>query len=99
MEFILAPRMRRYGYRIGHRVPKVLALVAALLALLPMKYELKIAADNISRRASLAGKAAALGNSARYYALRVVLYLRFIWRRLTGSLYRADFFIQEKYTS
>jgi len=92
IEFILASRLRHYGYSYGMKEIKIYWLVAPFLIFLPMKYELKIAGYNIGVAKTFKGKLEALAKSAIFYILRVLLYFNYLYKKATKKIFLADSF-------
>jgi hypothetical protein len=61
-----------------------------------MKYELKILTYNFKNNRTVKDKALVLLRAAFFYALRVILYFKFIRGKINKKIFLSDFFYSEK---
>ncbi|MFH1581677.1 MAG: hypothetical protein ABIC39_06330 [Pseudomonadota bacterium] len=99
LEFILADRLKHYGYSLENKFSRTSVFLAILLTFLPMKYELKILRHNLSKGTTLRAKVRALYDGVIFYLLRVRLYLSCILKKIRKKTHLADFYLQNKYVS
>jgi len=105
IEFILEDRLKHYGYFLRNKMSKMCFIFAIFLVFLPMKYELKILFYSLKNSRSIKGKPASLlrrtlyyvGCSLFFYILRVLLCLKFMWKKISKKTFLADFFNQKYY--
>ncbi|UCD54989.1 MAG: sulfotransferase [Candidatus Omnitrophota bacterium] len=97
IEFILEDRLRHYGYFIENKISRIYLILIWFLVFLPMKYELKILAYNFRSNRTANAKLLVLCKGWGFYILRILLYFKFILKKVTKKIFLADFFIQEKY--
>lgn len=94
IESIPGDKWRHYGYSAGHKRWYHL-LSAIVMVLLPMRYELDIAAYNFKRCGSVKKAASIARDCLRNYISRVGLYYKFIWRKIKKDIFLTDYFYME----
>lgn len=93
--FILKDRLKHHGYSYTNKMPKIYLPFVFFLIILPMKYELKMLIYNFRNCKSLKDKNSVLLRATFFYVSRVLLYFRFVWRRITKRIFLADLFYSE----
>ncbi len=98
IEFILGDRLRHYGYLSKRKILIIYLIFASFLVFLPMKYEWRVFIYNFKRNQTFKGKIVSTANWLIFYILRILLYFRFIKKKLRKKIYLSDFFIQNRYS-
>jgi hypothetical protein len=92
IEFILYSRLKHYHYKMSYTLPTYLWPLMVILAVLPLKYEIKSWRVAFSKKADLREHSIALIKNAVYFGLRIFLYWQYIFRRVCNNTYLADYF-------
>jgi hypothetical protein len=90
IEFLLHDRMKAYGYPLTFGQNPAWFLVVPFLIWLPMKYELRIAWEDLKKPSAFRHRVTNLGSSLGQYLARVALYYRYYAGRIRGTLFVAD---------
>jgi len=97
IEFILEHRLRHYRYMVENIMSRYCWIPATFFVLLPMRYELRIFFHNFKTNQGLNGKMVSLKRGVQCYLLRIHLYFRFMWKKITKAVFLANFFYHKKY--
>lgn len=95
LRFILQKRLKHYGYTDA-MIPVFFLPLALLLTFLPMKYEARILAYQLKSSNNLKAKLKVLLRSLIFYALRVCLYFRYLFRNNISRVFLPANFCADK---
>ena len=96
IEFLLEERLKHYDYRLETRQWKIFFIIAVILIIFPMKYEVKILVDNLKRSSGLIDKLAALNMGAQSYVMRIILYFSYLNKKRNKKIFLADSFLKRR---